>query len=391
MINLKKKIIFLVLLILFILAICGCESRRVPQQKWQTFEDINDLIGLQITSPGVYYVYPNIDEEYCKNAQISVTYVTIGLTDPREATGYQKMGTGPMKDAELGADPIFVGASGIRITDAKGICAKGFWIAKEEGAARDPCIDVECDSDEECIDGECVPIDLCKDVICYGDGEFCKDGICVSIACKDASDCGTDGLMGATFCSENAIWDTYRTYFCEVPGTVDSRCLYDDEPRKIKDCASDEVCRKGKCLKKDSSEFGDCTTSECCKEKYDKLITDIDRMFEERTQKIKKEQIDCKDSCLSGIGLPLLPMCDTKEDIQIRCCENEVGCCYGACEQCTQPQYSKCLDCIETCDAAAQEDYMIADVTVMGKGFYNIKMAKDFVYDAYRKCTEDLN
>jgi len=79
---------------------------------------------------------------------------------------------------------------------------------------------------------------------------------CGTGECNVSSDCGTDGLLGNDYCSGDEVWDTYRTYTCNNPGTPSSTCSYSDND-KLKETCIDN-CNNGICVfDKDNDGFYD--------------------------------------------------------------------------------------------------------------------------------------
>jgi len=64
--------------------------------------------------------------------------------------------------------------------------------------------------------------------------------------CNLNSDCGTDGFIGNDYCSLNNVWDTYRTYTCNNPGTATSSCSYTENNQTKEVCTAG--CNLGACL-----------------------------------------------------------------------------------------------------------------------------------------------
>jgi hypothetical protein len=73
----------------------------------------------------------------------------------------------------------------------------------------------------------------------------CTDGKC-DFTCYQASDCGTNGYVGSPYCSGGDVYQDYRTYACENPGTIDSDCKHTDAVKKKEDCGT-AGCTDGHC------------------------------------------------------------------------------------------------------------------------------------------------
>jgi len=68
-----------------------------------------------------------------------------------------------------------------------------------------------------------------------------------NINCSTNSDCGTDGF-GDPYCYEGDVYQDYRTFTCNDPGTPESSCSQDDVPTEIEVCTSGcsgGVCQSG--------------------------------------------------------------------------------------------------------------------------------------------------
>jgi parallel beta-helix repeat protein len=146
------------------------------------------------------------------------------------------------------------------------------------------CVDVDCDLDSDCGTNGWIGNKWCdgKDVkqnyrtytcdnpgtvfsnCSYTDvsnikstcGEACFDGECVQIDCNLDSDCGTDSWLASPYCSSNNVWDTYRSYLCSYPGTINSSCSYVDLQLKKDDC--DDYCDFGSCAVASCNLDSDC-------------------------------------------------------------------------------------------------------------------------------------
>ncbi len=68
----------------------------------------------------------------------------------------------------------------------------------------------------------------------------------VPISCTQNSDCGTDGYVGSTFCSDDVVMRTYRTYTCNNPGTPSASCSYSDTNIAQETCPY--KCVAGSCV-----------------------------------------------------------------------------------------------------------------------------------------------
>ena len=76
--------------------------------------------------------------------------------------------------------------------------------------------------------------------IAYGDIEKYDYVYAVElfIECYQNLDCGTNGYTGNPFCQDEDVWQDYRTYTCNNPGTTDSDCSYSIAPKLKESCGS---------------------------------------------------------------------------------------------------------------------------------------------------------
>jgi len=82
-----------------------------------------------------------------------------------------------------------------------------------------------------------------KQTCAYG----CTGGICnpATINCTTSSQCGTDDWLGAKTCSSGNVFQNFRTYTCNNPGTAQSYCSHLVLPRLNQTCAYG--CTNGAC------------------------------------------------------------------------------------------------------------------------------------------------
>jgi len=66
------------------------------------------------------------------------------------------------------------------------------------------------------------------------------------IECSLNSECGVNGFVGNMFCQDNDVYQDYRTYLCNNPGTGLSNCGYEDVAQKVDECAYG--CVNGECI-----------------------------------------------------------------------------------------------------------------------------------------------
>ena len=76
--------------------------------------------------------------------------------------------------------------------------------------------------------------------------DSCESGACVSVTCYTDSECGADAWTGADYCSGDDVWNTYRSWICNNPGTSSSSCGSSDNTQLKESCAY--ICENGVCV-----------------------------------------------------------------------------------------------------------------------------------------------
>jgi len=99
---------------------------------------------------------------------------------------------------------------------------------------------IDCNTDTDCDDEDAFTFDTCENP--GTEDSFCSY---LPIECNVDSDCGIDGFEGNTFCTEDDVFDTFITYACLLPGTIDSSCSNSGEELLVESC--DEICVEGSC------------------------------------------------------------------------------------------------------------------------------------------------
>ncbi len=98
--------------------------------------------------------------------------------------------------------------------------------------------------------------------------QVCQFGECVAsntntagVACNSNSDCGADGYIGDLTCLDGrSIYQNYKIYICNDPGTTNARCSSATTIRLMETCEGDETCQNGACV----SNFGVCSFKTDC-------------------------------------------------------------------------------------------------------------------------------
>lgn len=68
-------------------------------------------------------------------------------------------------------------------------------------------------------------------------------------ACTSNAQCGTDGFTGGSFCQSNGVYQNYKTYTCNNPGTSSASCSNSTTARLQQTCPSgnSQSCSNGSC------------------------------------------------------------------------------------------------------------------------------------------------
>jgi len=77
--------------------------------------------------------------------------------------------------------------------------------------------------------------------------QTCSGETCTNIICNANSDCGTNGLVGSPFCQSNNVYQNYKTYTCNNPGTASSSCTNNTEAQLQTNCTGSQTCSNGSC------------------------------------------------------------------------------------------------------------------------------------------------
>ncbi|MSU60394.1 MAG: hypothetical protein EXS52_00560 [Candidatus Staskawiczbacteria bacterium] len=69
----------------------------------------------------------------------------------------------------------------------------------------------------------------------------------VTPACTTNADCGTNGFTGSLTCQNNDVYQGYKTYTCNNPGTTSSYCSNNTVSQLKQMCAASQACSTGGC------------------------------------------------------------------------------------------------------------------------------------------------
>jgi len=103
------------------------------------------------------------------------------------------------------------------------------------------CYDKGCSS-SACFSNSRIEDEFVQDC---GDND-CFLGVC-QFPCDSNSDCGDNGWIGSPYCKDNYkdLYQLYRYYKCNNPGTIQSSCTHTDNELKKETC--EYGCENGKC------------------------------------------------------------------------------------------------------------------------------------------------
>ena|SRR3989344_722759 len=77
--------------------------------------------------------------------------------------------------------------------------------------------------------------------------EVCSGGTCSYVKCYSNSECGSNRYFGFQTCQGNSIYQNYRTYTCNNPGTANAFCTSSSVPKFQITCGQNQQCTYGKC------------------------------------------------------------------------------------------------------------------------------------------------
>ena len=79
--------------------------------------------------------------------------------------------------------------------------------------------------------------------------QTCSNGNChnINIVCSANSDCGTNGYFGSPYCKFGDVYQIYKSYTCNNPGTASASCSSSTNDQLITDCTANQTCSSGQC------------------------------------------------------------------------------------------------------------------------------------------------
>ncbi|MBS3079124.1 putative metal-binding motif-containing protein [Candidatus Pacearchaeota archaeon] len=111
------------------------------------------------------------------------------------------------------------------------------------GCSNGQCVNVKCKSNSDCNDNNANTQDVCLNP--GTPSSSCQYNF---ITCSSNSQCGTNGFVGDLFCSNNGLFQNYRTYTCNSPGTTNSYCSSSTDPQLKQNCGQGQSCNNGQCV-----------------------------------------------------------------------------------------------------------------------------------------------
>ncbi|MEK7562130.1 MAG: hypothetical protein AAB509_00415, partial [Patescibacteria group bacterium] len=95
----------------------------------------------------------------------------------------------------------------------------------------------------------------------WKNGAWVKQGACTigsmlrsvtcesaTITCSTNSECGTSGYVDSPVCQNGDVFQNYRTYTCNNPGTASSSCSNSIALQQKQDCTANQTCSAGSCV-----------------------------------------------------------------------------------------------------------------------------------------------
>lgn len=104
---------------------------------------------------------------------------------------------------------------------------------------------------QKCVGNSVYNFDSCNNqgslVQACSTNQMCSNAQCVSIACNTNSDCGTNSITGSQFCQDNSVYQGYKTYTCNNPGTQNAYCSNTTNNQLQQTCLYNQSCSNGSC------------------------------------------------------------------------------------------------------------------------------------------------
>jgi hypothetical protein len=90
--------------------------------------------------------------------------------------------------------------------------------------------------------------------------QVCQNAQCVNIACSTNSQCGTNAYTGSPYCQGNNVYQNYKTFTCNNPGTANSSCSNSTAAKLKNTCTGNQECSNGQCINQTIA----CSTNSQC-------------------------------------------------------------------------------------------------------------------------------
>ena len=119
-----------------------------------------------------------------------------------------------------------------------------------------------CSKDSDCSDNNSNTEDKCLN-------PGTVESLCSHqfIGCLNDISCGTNGLIGFGFCSNNNVFKNYVTYKCNNPGTNQSSCSNESKFQLIQTCSdscNNGLCQEVRCKNNSQCNDGNSSTEDIC-------------------------------------------------------------------------------------------------------------------------------
>ena len=169
----------------------------------------------------------------------------------------------------------------------------------------------------------------------WGEVEDYKIKIIEGIICSSNSDCDTDAWVGSIFCLGDDIYQKWRTWTCNNPGTQDASCSYTDTDKKKEECGTD--CYVGNAFCKNNNVWQTWRTYTC-------TSSATQGVFCSYSDQDKKKE-DCGSFSCGSWGEDY---CKGEDVYKKRSCYNR-GCSSGDCFGNSYVEEQKVQDCENGC------------------------------------------
>ncbi len=95
--------------------------------------------------------------------------------------------------------------------------------------------------------------------------QSCSNASCMSIICSSNNDCGTSGYVDSPYCDSTSggtgnVYQNYKQYTCNNPGTTSSSCTSVTNARLKQVCLASQTCTNGNCGNVACQQSSDCGT-----------------------------------------------------------------------------------------------------------------------------------